>query len=105
MKVLVTGGAGFIGSNFVHRTLATRPSVEVTVLDALTYAGSMASLAGAEEQVRFVECDVADERTVESLVAEADVIVHFAAESHNDNSLADPSPFIRTNLVGTFTLL
>src|SRR3954452_13592208 len=105
MKVLVTGGAGFIGSNFVHRTLATRRGVEVTVLDALTYAGSMASLAGAEDRVRFVQGDVADEPTVEPLVADADVVVHFAAESHNDNSLADPSPFIRTNLVGTFTLL
>jgi dTDP-glucose 4,6-dehydratase len=105
MKILVTGGAGFIGSNFVHRTLATRPDADVTVLDALTYAGSMASLAGVEDRIRFVEGDVADEGVVEKLVGEADVVVHFAAESHNDNSLADPSPFIRTNLVGTFTLL
>jgi len=105
MKVLITGGAGFIGSNFVHRTLATRPEADVTVLDALTYAGSMASLAGVQDRIRFVEGDVADRDTVDSLVAEADVVVHFAAESHNDNSLADPSPFIRTNLVGTFTLL
>ena len=105
MKVLVTGGAGFIGSNFVHRTLATRPEAEVTVLDALTYAGSTASLAGVLERIRFVEGDVADEATVDPLVAAADVVVHFAAESHNDNSLADPSPFVRTNLVGTFTLL
>jgi dTDP-glucose 4,6-dehydratase len=105
MKILVTGGAGFIGSNFVHRTLATRPDAEVTVLDALTYAGSMASLAGVEDKIRFVEGDVADESVVEPLVRDADVVVHFAAESHNDNSLADPSPFIRTNLVGTFTLL
>jgi len=105
MKILVTGGAGFIGSNFVHRTLATRPDVEVTVLDALTYAGSMASLSGVEDKIRFVQGDVADESVVEPLVGESDVVVHFAAESHNDNSLADPSPFIRTNLVGTFTLL
>jgi dTDP-glucose 4,6-dehydratase len=105
MKILVTGGAGFIGSNFVHRTLATRPDADVTVLDALTYAGSRASLAGVEDRVRFVEGDVADEAVVDRLVGEADVVVHFAAESHNDNSLADPSPFIRTNLVGTFTLL
>jgi len=105
MKVLITGGAGFIGSNFVHRTLATRPEADVTVLDALTYAGSMASLAGVQDRIRFVEGDVADRDTVDPLVAEADVVVHFAAESHNDNSLADPSPFIRTNLVGTFTLL
>jgi dTDP-glucose 4,6-dehydratase len=105
MKILITGGAGFIGSNFVHRTLATRPDAEVTVLDALTYAGSMASLAGVEDQIRFVQGDVADAEVVEPLVADSDVVVHFAAESHNDNSLADPSPFIRTNLVGTFTLL
>src|SRR6478672_11209181 len=95
MKVLVTGGAGFIGSNFVHLTLATRPQVDVTVLDALTYAGSTASLDGAMERITFVE----------GLVADADVFVHFAAESHNDNSLDDPSPFVRTNLIGTFTLL
>ena len=105
MRILVTGGAGFIGSNFVHRTLATRPDAEVTVLDALTYAGSMASLAGVGDKIRFVEGDVADEGVVEQLVRDCDVVVHFAAESHNDNSLADPSPFIRTNLVGTFTLL
>ncbi|MBM6405254.1 dTDP-glucose 4,6-dehydratase [Phycicoccus sp. CSK15P-2] len=105
MKVLVTGGAGFIGSNFVHRTLATRPDAEVTVLDALTYAGSTTSLDGVLERIRFVEGDVADAEVVDPLVAGSDVVVHFAAESHNDNSLADPSPFIRTNLVGTFTLL
>ena len=105
MKVLVTGGAGFIGSNFVHLTLATRPDVEVTVLDALTYAGSTASLDGAMERITFVEGDVADAALVDRLVADADVVVHFAAESHNDNSLDDPSPFVRTNLIGTFTLL
>jgi dTDP-glucose 4,6-dehydratase len=105
MKVLITGGAGFIGSNFVHRTLATRPEAELTVLDALTYAGTLHSLAGVEDRIRFVEGDVADEDVVERLVGDSDVVVHFAAESHNDNSLADPSPFIRTNLVGTFTLL
>ena len=105
MKVLVTGGAGFIGSNFVHRTLATRPEAEVTVLDALTYAGSTASLQGAMEQIRFVEGDVADTALVDGLVADSDLVVHFAAESHNDNSLEDPSPFVRTNLLGTYALL
>jgi dTDP-glucose 4,6-dehydratase len=105
MKMLVTGGAGFIGSNFVHRTLATRSAVEVTVLDALTYAGSRASLAGVEDRIRFVHGDVADEAVVDPLVRDADLVVHFAAESHNDNALADPAPFVRTNLVGTFTLL
>ncbi|HSO63606.1 MAG TPA: GDP-mannose 4,6-dehydratase, partial [Ornithinibacter sp.] len=105
MKVLVTGGAGFIGSNFVHLTLATRPDLQVTVLDALTYAGSTASLEGVADLITFVEGDVADPALVDRLVADADVVVHFAAESHNDNSLDDPSPFVRTNLVGTFTLL
>ncbi|HEU5242391.1 MAG TPA: dTDP-glucose 4,6-dehydratase, partial [Ornithinibacter sp.] len=105
MRVLVTGGAGFIGSNFVHLTLATRPDVEVTVLDALTYAGSTASLTGVADRITFVEGDVADAALVDRLVADADVVVHFAAESHNDNSLEDPSPFVRTNLIGTFTLL
>jgi dTDP-glucose 4,6-dehydratase len=105
MRILVTGGAGFIGSNFVHRTLATRPDADVTVLDALTYAGHVESLTGVADRARLVEGDVADADVVEPLVAGADVVVHFAAESHNDNSLADPSPFVRTNLVGTFTLL
>jgi dTDP-glucose 4,6-dehydratase len=105
MRLLVTGGAGFIGSNFVHLTLATRPDVEISVLDALTYAGSTASLEGAMERITFVEGDVADAPLVDRLVADADVVVHFAAESHNDNSLDDPSPFVRTNLIGTFTLL
>ena len=105
MRVIVTGGAGFIGSNFVHLTLATRPDVEVTVLDALTYAGSTASLEGALERIRFVEGDIADAALAERLVGENDLVVHFAAESHNDNSLEDPSPFVRTNLVGTSVLL
>jgi dTDP-glucose 4,6-dehydratase len=105
MKVLVTGGAGFIGSNFVHRTLDTHPAATVTVLDALTYAGSTASLAGVEDRIRFVQGDVADGVLVDRLVADSDIVVHFAAESHNDNSLSDPAPFIRTNLIGTYTIL
>jgi dTDP-glucose 4,6-dehydratase len=105
MRVLVTGGAGFIGANFVHWTLRHRPEVEVTVLDALTYAGNRASLAPVEDRITFVHGDVADAALVERLVAGADVVVHFAAESHNDNSLHDPSPFVHTNVVGTFTLL
>jgi len=104
MRVLVTGGAGFIGANFVHQTVAERPDAEVTVLDKLTYAGNPASLAGLDA-VSLVEGDVADRDIVDPLVAESDLVVHFAAESHNDNSLRDPSPFVTTNLVGTFTLL
>ncbi|MDR0435566.1 MAG: dTDP-glucose 4,6-dehydratase [Propionibacteriaceae bacterium] len=105
MKVLVTGGAGFIGANFVHSTLAERPDAQVTVLDKLTYAGNPASLADVAEHIKLVVGDIADADTVDPLVADADVVVHFAAESHNDNSLNDPSPFVTTNLVGTFTLL
>jgi dTDP-glucose 4,6-dehydratase len=102
-RLLVTGGAGFIGANFVHWTRAHRPEAELTVLDALTYAGNAANLTGAD--VEFVKGDVADADLVDDLVRGADVVVHFAAESHNDNSLTDPSPFLHTNVVGTFTLL
>ena len=105
MRILVTGGAGFIGSNFVHLTRATRPDAEIVVLDALTYAGSRASLDGVEGDVELVVGDVADADVVDRLVADADLVVHFAAESHNDNSLADPRPFLDTNILGTYTLL
>ena len=102
---LVTGGAGFIGSNFVHR-LVERTDASVTVLDKLTYAGNVASLEGLpEDRVRFVHGDVADPALVGALVAQHDVVVHFAAESHNDNSLREPRPFVDTNLVGTYVLL
>ena len=104
-RLLVTGGAGFIGSNFV-RHLIDHTEHHVTVLDKLTYAGSIASLAGLPEQrMTFVRGDVADASLVDDLVSSADAVVHFAAESHNDNSLHDPTPFVQTNVVGTFTLL
>ncbi len=102
---LVTGGAGFIGSNFVHHVLAATDAT-VTVLDKLTYAGNRASLDGLpEDRFRFVRGDICDAALVDDLVAGHDVVVHYAAESHNDNSLRDPSPFLTTNLIGTFTLL
>jgi dTDP-glucose 4,6-dehydratase len=105
MRLLVTGGAGFIGSNFVHHLVA-HTDHRVTVLDKLTYAASRASLAGLPAgRVELVVGDVADEAVVDPLVASHDAVVHYAAESHNDNSLNDPSPFVRTNLVGTFTIL
>ncbi|HWG98578.1 MAG TPA: dTDP-glucose 4,6-dehydratase [Pilimelia sp.] len=103
--MLVTGGAGFIGANFVHYTARNHPEYDVVVLDALTYAGNRSSLAPVSEAIRFVHGDICDERLVDRLVADSDVVVHFAAESHVDNSLSDPRPFVRTNLVGTFTLL
>ncbi|WP_062318634.1 dTDP-glucose 4,6-dehydratase [Demequina maris] len=104
MRLLVTGGAGFIGANFVRLTLELRPEVTVTVLDLLTYAGNAASLPD-DPRVTLVKGDIADPEMVDTLVAEADAVVHFAAESHNDNSLDDPWPFVHTNLVGTFQLL
>ena len=105
MKLIVTGGAGFIGANFVHYTLQNKPNYEVTVLDALTYAGNRDSLRPAGDSVRFVHGDICDPDLVDRLVRESDLVVHFAAESHVDNSLADPEPFIRTNLIGTYTIL
>jgi dTDP-glucose 4,6-dehydratase len=105
MKLIVTGGAGFIGANFVHYTLQNKPDYEVTVLDALTYAGNRDSLRPAGDSVRFVHGDICDPELVDRLVRESDLVVHFAAESHVDNSLADPEPFVRTNLIGTYTIL
>lgn len=105
MRLLVTGGAGFIGSNFVHQTVRERPDVQVTVLDALTYAGDRTSLAPVAEAITLVEGDITDGELVDRLVGESDLVVHFAAESHNDNSLANPWPFVQTNLIGTYTLL
>ena len=104
-RLLVTGGAGFIGSNFVHHVLDHTDDT-VVVLDKLTYAGNMGSLEGLPaDRYSFVKGDVCDRELVDKLVADADAVVHFAAESHNDNSLLDPAPFVQTNLVGTFSLL
>lgn len=103
--LLVTGGAGFIGSNFVHHVVA-HTAHTVTVLDKMTYAGNQASLAGLpENRVDLVVGDVADAELVDGLFAKADAVVHYAAESHNDNSLHDPRPFLDTNIIGTYTLL
>ncbi|ERI06238.1 dTDP-glucose 4,6-dehydratase [Atopobium sp. oral taxon 810] len=104
--ILVTGAAGFIGSNFVHYVTREHPKTQVTVLDKLTYAGNIHNLDGiAPEQMDFVQGDICDAELVDQLVADCDAIVHYAAESHNDNSILDPSPFIQTNVVGTYTLL
>lgn len=105
MRLLVTGGAGFIGANFVHAAVRDFPGDEVTVLDALTYAGSRESLRPVADRVRLVEGDVADAALVDGLVADTDAVVHFAAETHVDNSLTDPHPFVHTNVIGTFTVL
>ena len=104
-RLLVTGGAGFIGSNFV-RHVVEHTDARVTVLDKLTYAASPEALADLpSDRVELVVGDIADAATVEPLVAAHDTVVHLAAESHNDNSLDDPEPFVRTNLVGTYVLL
>ncbi|OJU44897.1 MAG: dTDP-glucose 4,6-dehydratase [Microbacterium sp. 69-7] len=104
-RLLVTGGAGFIGSNFVHHVIAHTDD-HVTVLDKLTYAGNLASLGGLPaDRFSFVEGDIADAALVDGLFDAADVVVHYAAESHNDNSLSDPRPFLDTNIIGTYTLL
>ncbi|NYD68520.1 dTDP-glucose 4,6-dehydratase [Agromyces atrinae] len=103
--LLVTGGAGFIGSNFVHHVIE-HTEHHVTVLDSLTYAGNLASLAGLpESRVSFVHGDITNAPLVDSLVAETDAVIHYAAESHNDNSLDNPRPFLDTNIIGTYTLL
>lgn len=102
---LITGGAGFIGVNFVRHTLAHTDHT-VTVLDKLTYAGNAASLEGLpENRFTLVEGDVCDAPLVDELVERAGHVIHFAAESHNDNSLANPRPFVDTNLIGTYTIL
>ncbi|HJE80388.1 MAG TPA: dTDP-glucose 4,6-dehydratase [Enterococcus gallinarum] len=105
-RIIVTGGAGFIGSNFVHYVVNHQPDVHVTVLDKLTYAGNKENLAGLpEDRVELVVGDIADAALVDELVQQTDAVVHYAAESHNDNSLKDPFPFVQTNLIGTYTLI
>ncbi|HEX9618112.1 MAG TPA: dTDP-glucose 4,6-dehydratase [Anaerolineales bacterium] len=108
-NVLITGGAGFIGSNFVHYLLQAELDVRIVNLDVLTYAGSLENLNELPDPERhtFVEGDICDQALVEDLVEryQIDTVVHFAAETHVDRSILDPQPFIRTNIVGTFTLL
>ncbi|MEK7534917.1 MAG: dTDP-glucose 4,6-dehydratase [Patescibacteria group bacterium] len=106
MNYLVTGGAGFIGSNFVRLVLSKRPDNTVTVIDKLTYAGNKSNLDGLpENRLKFIKGDICDAGLIDKLVGESDAVVHFAAESHNDNSLREPWPFIETNIVGTYRIL
>ena len=105
-SIIVTGGCGFIGSNFVRWVVENHPGVRVTVLDKLTYAGNPENIAGLpEDRVRLVVGDICDSELLDRVVPGHDAVVHFAAESHNDNSIADPEPFVRTNVVGTYRLL
>jgi dTDP-glucose 4,6-dehydratase len=107
MKYLITGGAGFIGSNFIHYLFEKYPDVEVTNLDKLTYAGNPTNLKKFEKntQYKFVKGDIADSKLVEELLSDADFIVNFAAETHVDRSIVGPAEFIQTNVVGMQILL
>lgn len=105
-NIIVTGGCGFIGSNFVHYVVNNHPETHVTVLDALTYAGNKENIAGLpEDRVTFVHGNICDADLLNELVPGHDAIVHYAAESHNDNSIANPEPFVKTNVEGTYRLL
>jgi dTDP-glucose 4,6-dehydratase len=104
MKLLVTGGAGFIGSNFVRHVARERPDWEIVVYDLLTYAGDARNIEGLE-QVRLDQADICDAERLDAAVRRSDAVVHFAAESHNDNSLDSPWPFVQTNLIGTYQVL
>lgn len=107
MKLLVTGGAGFIGANFIHYWLKNHPQDSVVNLDLLTYAGNLENLKEVADnpQYRFVKGDICDQSVVSPLIQETDLVVHFAAESHVDRSIMDASPFIKTNIEGTHILL
>ena len=105
-NIIVTGGCGFIGSNFVHHVVREHPGVHVTVLDKLTYAGNPENIAGLpEDRVELVVGDICDAELLDRIVPGHDAIVHYAAESHNDNSISNPEPFVQTNVVGTYCLL
>lgn len=104
MKILVTGGAGFIGSNFVHYLGNKYPEYEITVVDALTYAGDRGRLAQLEDKINFVQADICDYDKMVELLKNVEVVTHFAAESHVDRSIADPGPFLRANIMGTDSL-
>ena len=105
-NIIVTGGCGFIGSNFVHYVVNNHPETHVTVLDALTYAGNRENIAGLPaDRVTFVHGNICDAQLLDELVPGHDAIVHYAAESHNDNSIANPEPFVKTNVEGTYRLL
>jgi len=108
-NVLITGGAGFIGSNFVRYLLKEEPDVHIFNLDALTYAGSLENLRDlpVPERHTFIEGDICNRNQAEEIVRKHQIgtIVHFAAETHVDRSILDPEPFIHTNILGTYTLL
>lgn len=105
MKLLITGGAGFIGANFVHYWVNHHPEDQIVVLDKLTYAGNLASLEPVKDKITFIQGDICDPQIVHQAMNSADCVVHFAAESHVDRSIHDPYVFSRTNVLGTHVLL
>ncbi len=105
MKILVTGGAGFIGSNFVHYWVKNHPNYEMVVLDNLTYAGNIENLESIKDKIKFIKGDICDEAVVDKAMNGVNIVVHFAAESHVDRSIAGPSIFVKTNVLGTQVLL
>lgn len=104
-RLLVTGGAGFIGSNFVRYVLSGRPDWQMTVVDSLTYAGDKTRLKDVKDKIQFIQADICDEAVINKALKNIDLVVHFAAESHVDRSIADPGPFLKTNILGTELLL
>lgn len=105
MRLLVTGGAGFIGSNFVNQALSTRSEILVTIVDSLTYAGQKSNLEFDNPRLKLIRGDIRDAALGDELVSQSDLVIHFAAESHNDNSLKNPLPFVETNVLGTYNLI
>lgn len=105
VRMLITGGAGFIGSNFVRHIAGRYPDYEIAVLDSLTYAGNTNNLKDLMDRIRFIKGDIRDEAIVDSAVKGCDQIVHFAAETHVDRSITDPRPFLTTDVIGTSYLL
>jgi dTDP-glucose 4,6-dehydratase len=104
-RILVTGGAGFVGSNFVRKSVSDQAGIEITVLDSLTYAGNPNNLSTVKNEIRFIQGDIRDENAVAEAIQGKELVVHFAAESHNDNSLKSPALFVETNVVGTLNLI
>jgi len=105
LRILITGGAGFIGCNYVRHMLEERPDDEITVLDKLTYAGRLENLEEVKDRIAFVRGDICDKEVVKKVMPGQDEIVNFAAESHVDRSIASPEDFVKTDVLGVFTLL